>query len=107
MESVDHVRFLCWLYIGALTHHAVAENVLHTKCQPLPFDDVNNISVMVMSIMTGFVEYSASSVEFMSSLFYAFILCQVMCLIDLVVPFMFSYPHEVHLVSLGCMKGWK
>ena len=79
LESVDHVRFLCWLYIGALTHHAVAENVLHTKCQPLPFDDVNNISVMVMSIMTGFVEYSASSVEFMSSLFYAFILCQVVC----------------------------
>lgn len=77
LESVDHVRFLCWLYIGALTHHAVAENVLRVKCQPLPLDDVNNVCVIVMSIMTGFVEYNASSVEFMSSLFYGFILCQV------------------------------
>lgn len=77
LDSVDHVRFLCWLFIGVLTHHAVAENVLSTKCQPLPLDDVNNISVIVMSIMTGFVEYSSASVEFMSSLFYGFILCQV------------------------------
>lgn len=77
LESIDHVRFLCWLYIGALTHHAVAENVFKTKCQPLPLEDVSNISIMATSIMTGFVEYSTSSVAFMSSLFYGFILCQV------------------------------
>ncbi|KAF6036104.1 UNC79 [Bugula neritina] len=76
-------RIIPWLYTQqnfpqrGLTHHAVAENVFKTKCQPLPLEDVSNISIMATSIMTGFVEYSTSSVAFMSSLFYGFILCQV------------------------------
>ncbi|XP_067932089.1 protein unc-79 homolog [Watersipora subatra] len=76
-------RVIPWLYNQpstiqrGLTHHAVAENVLRVKCQPLSLDDVASISAIVMSIMTGFVEYNPTSVECMSSLNYAFIFCQV------------------------------
>lgn len=72
-DCVAHMRLLSWLLLGALTHTA-----LHSSpCLPVPQEAACHIADHVQVIMAGFAEQSKSSVLHMSSLFHAFVLCQV------------------------------
>ncbi|XP_066903218.1 protein unc-79 homolog isoform X4 [Halyomorpha halys] len=72
-DCVAHMRLLSWLLLGALTHTA-----LHSSpCSPVPQEAACHIADHVQVIMAGFAEQSKSSVLHMSSLFHAFVLCQL------------------------------
>ncbi|XP_074643701.1 protein unc-79 homolog [Tubulanus polymorphus] len=77
IECVGHIRLLSWILLGSLTHTAVTHQSASITCQPIPLEASQHISDHVMVIMTGFAEKSKESVLHMSSLFHAFILCQL------------------------------
>ncbi|XP_064602074.1 protein unc-79 homolog isoform X2 [Liolophura sinensis] len=77
IDCVGHIRLLSWLLIGSLTHTALTDGTAPVVCQPIPMEASNQIADHVMVIMTGFAEQSKASVPHMSSLFHAFILCQL------------------------------
>ncbi|KAK7103573.1 protein unc-79 homolog isoform X3 [Littorina saxatilis] len=77
IDCIGHIRLLSWLLIGSLTHTAVTEGVAQISCLPVPLEASAHISDHIMVIMTGFAEQSNASVLHMSSLFHAFILCQL------------------------------
>ncbi|XP_052119474.1 protein unc-79 homolog isoform X4 [Frankliniella occidentalis] len=80
MDCLGHIRLLSWLLLGALTHtatHTAVHCSSHTPCQPVPQDASCHISDHIQAIMSGFAEQSKTSVHHMSSLFHAFILCQL------------------------------
>lgn len=49
-------------------------------CQPIPLEANGHIAEHIQVILAGFAEQSKVSVLHMSSLFHAFILCQVSCI---------------------------
>lgn len=84
VECIGHIRLLSWILLGALTHTAMnAGNHGHTHgppgpvAQPIPQEVSCHVADHVQVIFSGFPEQSKASVLHMSSLFYAFILCQV------------------------------
>lgn len=77
IDCIGHIRLLSWLLIGSLTHTAVTEGAAPISCLPVPLEASSHISDHIMVIMTGFAEQSNASVLHMSSLFHAFILCQL------------------------------
>uniref|UniRef100_A0A0L8FRX5 Uncharacterized protein n=1 Tax=Octopus bimaculoides TaxID=37653 RepID=A0A0L8FRX5_OCTBM len=77
IDCVSHIRLLSWILIGSLTHTAVTEGSESMYCLPIPLDAGSHIAEHIMVILTGFADYSKTSVLHMSSLFHAFILCQV------------------------------
>ncbi|XP_064622108.1 protein unc-79 homolog isoform X4 [Lineus longissimus] len=77
IDCVGHIRLLSWILIGSLTHTAVTHSTGSIQCQPIPLEASTHISEHIMVIMTGFAEQSKASVLHMSSLFHAFILCQL------------------------------
>ncbi|KAK6182809.1 hypothetical protein SNE40_010404 [Patella caerulea] len=76
-DSIGHIRLLSWILIGSLTHTAIREGGAPTSCLPIPIETSCHIADHIMVIMTGFAEQSKASVLHMSSLFHAFILCQL------------------------------
>ncbi|KAG8194067.1 hypothetical protein JTE90_003015 [Oedothorax gibbosus] len=74
-ECVSHIRLLSWLLLGALLH----SSLLHSPspCTPIPLEESAHIAHHVQNILSGFTEQSKTSVLHMSSLFHAFILCQL------------------------------
>jgi len=77
IDCVGHIRVMSWLMIGSLLHTAVTKGAAGTVCQPLSLETSSYIADHIMVIMTGFAEQSKASVLHMSSLFHAFILCQL------------------------------
>lgn len=77
IDCIGHIRLLSWLLIGSLTHTAVTEGSAQVGCLPIPLEASCHIADHIMVIMTGFAEQSNASVLHMSSLFHAFILCQL------------------------------
>ncbi|CAI9733136.1 QUALITY PROTEIN: unc-79 homolog [Octopus vulgaris] len=77
IDCVSHIRLLSWILIGSLTHTAVTEGSESMYCLPVPLDAGSHIAEHIMVILTGFADYSKTSVLHMSSLFHAFILCQL------------------------------
>ncbi|XP_022099411.1 protein unc-79 homolog isoform X2 [Acanthaster planci] len=80
IDCIAHVRLLSWLLLGSLTHAAVCpinSSVTGIVCHPIPLDAGNHIADHVQVILAGFAEQSKASVLHMSSLFHAFILCQL------------------------------
>ncbi|XP_041355146.1 protein unc-79 homolog isoform X3 [Gigantopelta aegis] len=77
IDCIGHVRLLSWLLIGSLTHTAVTEGSAPISCLPVPLEACSHIAEHIMVIMTGFAEQSKASVLHMSSLFHAFIFCQL------------------------------
>lgn len=63
--------------MGALTHTAMFGPSSNVACVPIPLEASCHVADHVHVIMTGFAEQSKASVLHMSSLFHAFILCQV------------------------------
>lgn len=73
-DCLSHIRLLSWILIGSLSYTTMQSR----PCLPLSQDVSCQIADHVNVIMTGFAEESKSSVIHMSSLFHAFVLCQVM-----------------------------
>ncbi len=67
------------LLLGSLTHAAMFGPNTTVSCVPIPLEASCHVADHVHVIMTGFAEQSKASVLHMSSLFHAFILCQVCC----------------------------
>lgn len=72
-DCLSHIRLLSWILIGSLSYTTMQNR----PCLPLSQDVSCQIADHVNVIMTGFAEESKSSVIHMSSLFHAFVLCQV------------------------------
>ncbi|CAK9822552.1 Protein unc-79 homolog [Anthophora retusa] len=85
VDCIGHIRLLSWLLLGSLTHTAMyaANNNTHThgplipSAQPIPQEVSCYVADHVQVIFSGFPEQSKASVLHMSSLFHAFILCQL------------------------------
>ncbi|XP_033647940.1 protein unc-79 homolog [Asterias rubens] len=80
IDCIAHVRLLSWLLLGSLTHAAVCpinSSLTGIICHPIPLEAGNHIADHVQVILAGFAEQSKASVLHMSSLFHAFILCQL------------------------------
>ncbi|XP_022658130.1 protein unc-79 homolog isoform X4 [Varroa destructor] len=79
-ECVAHIRLLSWILVGALTHSALLggqHSHSAITCQPIPLEANGHIAEHIQVILAGFAEQSKVSVLHMSSLFHAFILCQL------------------------------
>lgn len=85
VDCIGHIRLLSWLLLGSLTHTAMyaGNNNTHThgpsipSAQPIPQEVSCHVADHVQVIFSGFPEQSKASVLHMSSLFHAFILCQL------------------------------
>ncbi|XP_071543773.1 protein unc-79 homolog isoform X4 [Panulirus ornatus] len=77
IDCVSHIRLLSWLLLGALTHTCHVGNSASMVCQPIPPEASCHIADHIQVILAGFAEQSKASVLHMSSLFHAFILCQL------------------------------
>ncbi|KAK0097709.1 hypothetical protein PV326_014335 [Microctonus aethiopoides] len=85
VECIGHIRLLSWLLLGSLTHTSMntSINSSHSHgppipvAQPIPQEVSCHVADHVQVIFSGFPEQSKASVLHMSSLFYAFILCQL------------------------------
>ncbi|XP_035227755.1 protein unc-79 homolog isoform X3 [Stegodyphus dumicola] len=75
IDCVSHIRLLSWLLLGALIHSALMQTP--SACQPIPLEANGHIAEHIQVILAGFSEQSKVSVLHMSSLFHAFILCQL------------------------------
>ncbi|CAL4121124.1 unnamed protein product [Meganyctiphanes norvegica] len=74
IDCVAHIRLLSWILLGALSHMCMVPG---SVCQPVPPESSCHIADHIQVILTGFAEQSKQSVLHMSSLFHAFILCQL------------------------------
>ncbi|XP_018400157.1 PREDICTED: protein unc-79 homolog isoform X2 [Cyphomyrmex costatus] len=84
VDCIGHIRLLSWLLLGSLTHIAMntSNNNSHSHstvplAQPIPQEVSCHIADHIQVIFSGFPEQSKTSVLHMSSLFHAFILCQL------------------------------
>ncbi|XP_006613747.1 protein unc-79 homolog isoform X7 [Apis dorsata] len=85
VDCIGHIRLLSWLLLGSLTHTSMyAGNNTHNNhgqsipsAQPIPQEVSCHVADHVQVIFSGFPEQSKASVLHMSSLFHAFILCQL------------------------------
>ncbi|XP_070377842.1 protein unc-79 homolog isoform X1 [Dermacentor albipictus] len=77
IDCVAHIRLLSWLLVGALMHSALLGSTTNFVCQPIPLEANGHIADHIQVILAGFAEQSKASVLHMSSLFHAFILCQL------------------------------
>ncbi|XP_064117132.1 protein unc-79 homolog isoform X3 [Macrobrachium nipponense] len=77
IDCVSHIRLLSWLLLGGLTHTCLIGNSASMICQPIPPEASCHIADHIQIILGGFAEQSKASVLHMSSLFHAFILCQL------------------------------
>nr|XP_045612898.1 protein unc-79 homolog isoform X4 [Procambarus clarkii] len=77
IDCVSHIRLLSWLLLGALTHTCLVGSSASIVCQPIPPEASCHIADHIQVILAGFAEQSKTSVLHMSSLFHAFILCQL------------------------------
>ncbi|CAM1320186.1 UNC79 (predicted) [Pycnogonum litorale] len=76
-DCVGHIRLLSWLLLGALMHSTIAPSNSTIQCQPISFEVNQHVADHIQVILAGFAEQSKASVLHMSSLFHAFILCQL------------------------------
>ncbi|XP_043258139.1 protein unc-79 homolog [Colletes gigas] len=85
VDCIGHIRLLSWLLLGSLTHTAMYAGNNNTQshgpsiptAQPIPQEVSCHVADHVQVIFSGFPEQSKASVLHMSSLFHAFILCQL------------------------------
>ncbi|XP_031779809.1 protein unc-79 homolog isoform X4 [Nasonia vitripennis] len=85
LECVNHVRLLCWILLGSLSHSlgAVRSNLLQAHglpllvAQPIPQEASCHIADHVQVILSSFPDQYKSSSLNMASLFHVFNLCQL------------------------------
>ncbi|XP_028968019.1 protein unc-79 homolog [Galendromus occidentalis] len=79
-DCVAHIRLLSWILVGALTHSALLggqHSHSTITCQPIPLEANAHIADHIQVVLAGFFEQSKACILHMSSLFHAFILCQL------------------------------
>ncbi|XP_033217095.1 protein unc-79 homolog [Belonocnema kinseyi] len=84
-DCINHIRLLTWLLLGSLIHSVTyaANNNLqahgHTtaSAQPIPLEGSCYIADHIQIIFSGYPEHSRTSVQHISALFQAIILCQL------------------------------
>ncbi|XP_006811597.2 LOW QUALITY PROTEIN: protein unc-79 homolog [Saccoglossus kowalevskii] len=110
IDCIAHIRMLSWLLLGSLMHSAMFDNAIDNNgvtCQPIPLEAGIHIADHVLVILTGFSELSKTSVLHMSSLFHAFILCQLWTMYCEQSASSSSANSELHSVaSLTIMDFW-
>ncbi|KAH9514228.1 Protein unc-79 [Bulinus truncatus] len=107
IDCIGHIRLMSWLLIGSLTHTAITEGAAPISCLPIPLEASCHIADHIMVIMTGFAEQSSASVLHMSSLFHAFILCQLWTMYSESAAALHSPDSEQHLIaSAMIMDFW-
>lgn len=78
LDCLSHLRLLSWILLGSLQHSAFLNtNPNYFLSQPIPLEASFHIAEHVQVILAGFAEQSKASVLHMSSLYHAFILCQL------------------------------
>nr|AYV89233.1 unc-79-like protein [Tetranychus evansi] len=78
LDCVAHIRILSWILLGSLQHSALMQHhPSYSLSQPIPLEANGHIAEHIQVILAGFAEQSKASVIHMSSLFHAFILCQL------------------------------
>ncbi|XP_043278465.1 protein unc-79 homolog isoform X2 [Venturia canescens] len=85
IDCIGHIRLLSWLLLGSLTHTAMFAGTSNPHihgppipvAQPIPQEVSCHVADHVQVIISGFPEQSKTSVLHMSSLYHAFILCQL------------------------------
>ncbi|XP_055879587.1 protein unc-79 homolog isoform X2 [Biomphalaria glabrata] len=107
IDCIGHIRLMSWLLIGSLTHTAITEGSAPISCLPIPLEASCHIADHIMVIMTGFAEQSSASVLHMSSLFHAFILCQLWTMYSESAAALHSHGSEQHyMASATIMDFW-
>ncbi|XP_037086283.1 protein unc-79 homolog [Pollicipes pollicipes] len=107
IDCVSHIRLLSWLLLGAMTHAAVMGPHATVTCQPVPLEASCHIADHIQVILAGFAEQSKASVLHMSSLFHAFILCQLWTMYLEVVSAGQAPPgHEQHQAALAILADF-
>ncbi|XP_015191031.1 PREDICTED: protein unc-79 homolog isoform X6 [Polistes dominula] len=85
VDCIGHIRLLSWLLLGSLTHTAMfagnsnphSHGSQFSSVQPIPQEMSCHVANHIQVIFSAFPEQSKASVLHMSSLFHAFILCQL------------------------------
>lgn len=103
VDCIGHIRLLSWLLLGSLTHTAMFAGTSNPHihgppipvAQPIPQEVSCHVADHVQVIISGFPEQSKTSVLHMSSLYHAFILCQVR-----IFPFSSMYFSVFHIFSI-------
>lgn len=73
---MGHIRLISWLLVGTLSNDCMCGSL----CQSIPQEVSCYIADHVQIVLKGFPDYAKTSVAHMSSLFYVFMLCQVISL---------------------------
>jgi len=79
LECVSHIRLLSWILLGSMQHTVVMKNYpskFHLT-QPIPLEANGHIAENIQIILSEFPEQASLSVLHMTSLFHAFVLCQL------------------------------
>ncbi|XP_043200424.1 protein unc-79 homolog, partial [Amphibalanus amphitrite] len=107
IDCVSHIRLLSWLLLGAMTHATVLGPQATVTCQPVPLDASCHIADHIQVILAGFAEQSKASVLHMSSLFHAFILCQLWTMyLEVVAAGQTPPAHEQHAAALAILADF-
>ena len=72
-ETLEHIRCLSWLLIGALTQMALTGR----PCQPVATDLHGKVSDQILLVLSSYVDHETASVAHMTALFHAFLLCEL------------------------------
>lgn len=110
VDCISHIRLLSWLLLGSLTHVAMYSGNInshtHTStmllAQPIPQEVSCHIADHIQVIFSGFPEQSRTSVLHMSSLFHAFILCQVFIYIYMMLDYTYSFAKSDLVTVMFC-----
>ncbi|KAF8569793.1 hypothetical protein P879_00125 [Paragonimus westermani] len=77
LVMVERVRTLSWLLLGATMNMALTREATGLACRPIPFMLVRAVADLVKALLSSFPDQQKQSVTVMSSLYHAFLLCQV------------------------------
>ncbi|TGZ74785.1 hypothetical protein CRM22_000752 [Opisthorchis felineus] len=77
LVMVERVRTLSWLLLGATMNMALTREATGLACRPVPFVLVRAVADLVKALLSSFPDQQKQSVTVMSSLYHAFLLCQV------------------------------
>ncbi|KAF5404406.1 hypothetical protein PHET_02132, partial [Paragonimus heterotremus] len=77
LVMVERVRTLSWLLLGATMNMALTREATGLVCRPIPFVLVRAVADLVKALLSSFPDQQKQSVTVMSSLYHAFLLCQV------------------------------
>ncbi|CAK8686243.1 unnamed protein product [Clavelina lepadiformis] len=76
-ECVSHLKKLSWVLLGSLSHLALQQGSVENIWKPVCSDLGLNLATIVQVVLTGYLAQNKEPKVEMTSLFYAFIACQL------------------------------